>query len=138
MATGRGRWWCAGRCLLFAAAVSGEAGCSGSGTAMPQAGGVVAAHQFLAAASAGAKQMGEDCTTAGPGDYASGFCSHFQADPTRGYACTARCNPDRGDHDCPLGWGCGSIYPAPGYAFCAPPRDWVPQVATARSSRSSQ
>jgi hypothetical protein len=36
--------------------------------------------------------------------------------------------------DCPAGWPCASIYPAPGNSFCAPPATWISQATQVRAA----
>lgn len=87
-------------------------------------------HRFLKAApGAPKKQLGEGCSAHGASECQSEICFHSEVDPGKGHVCSKPC--ESGDA-CPEGWVCRSMYPSPGSAFCAPPKDWEPKATTAK------
>ena len=94
----------------------------GGASSPPRRGAIVTEHRFAPAAYAN-KRFGEDCAVHGGTECLTGFCLHYQADPALGYACTAHC---KSRMDCPAGWGCAQVYPAPGMRYCTPPIRWTP------------
>lgn len=65
------------------------------------------------------KRIGDDCTAHGASECVSGTCLHVSPKPGEGYVCSRTCTATA---DCPPGWTCSSLLPAPASALCLPPR----------------
>lgn len=87
-------------------------------------------HQALTGGS-GTKRTGQDCTTFGASDCASGICLHTHPEPSAGYFCTTRCDPSLGNDNCSPGFACIQIYPISTGFVCVPNRNWGGQGAGA-------
>lgn len=69
--------------------------------------------------------LGADCSRHGEADCTGGLCLQSEVTSLAGGRFCSR--PCGGNLDCPVGWRCVQVYPAPGNEFCVPPRGWQGQ-----------